>query len=224
MIKKTLEKIENYYHGYDPVAEKRAKTIFSFLRYEKKTKKILDCGCGNGLTLNFLKLNNFKELYGVDISSKCLKECRKKGIKNLKKVNLEEEKLPYRKNSFDIVICSEVFEHLFNPHIALQEIKRVLKDNGFAIFSFPNELNLRSRIRILFGGEIHDPLAVGSHIRFFKPNTIRKFLNLNGFEVEKMEGFYLENKIYKFFPFISFLSKKIPSLFARTIFVKAIKK
>lgn len=46
-------------------------------------------------------------------------------------------KLPYPKNSFDIVICSSLIEHVQSPELLLQEILRVIKQNGFLYLSFP---------------------------------------------------------------------------------------
>ncbi|MEM4152955.1 MAG: class I SAM-dependent methyltransferase [Candidatus Pacearchaeota archaeon] len=215
--------IENYYNN-DPEAKIRARVTFSLIKRENKDKKILDIGCGYGELLHLLKKEGFDNIYGLDISYKCLCACKKKGIRNVIKVDVDRERLPYQKNSFDIVIVTEVFEHLFNPNFLLQEIKRILKKGGIAIFSFPNELNLVCRIKVLLKGMVHDPTAVGSHIRFFEPKSIRKFLERGGFNIIEMRGKYLGKKLYKFFPLLPFLSNKFPSLFARTIFVKAIKK
>ncbi len=58
---------------------------------------------------------------------------------------------PFPSNSFDIVVCTEVLEHLFHINDVAGEINRVLKPNGIAIIIFPNEINLLQRLKILFG-------------------------------------------------------------------------
>ncbi len=66
--------------------------------------------------------------------------------------NLNEEALPYSSTSFDLVTCTEVIEHLENYRKVIREVERVLKPNGVAIFTTPNILNLRSRLRFMFFG------------------------------------------------------------------------
>jgi ubiquinone/menaquinone biosynthesis C-methylase UbiE len=59
--------------------------------------------------------------------------------------------LPIEGSSVDIVIAGEIIEHLINPFRFLLEIKRVLKNGGQLIISTPNEVDLKSRIKVLFG-------------------------------------------------------------------------
>lgn len=77
--------------------------------------------------------------------------------------NLNEESLPYPAESFDIVTCTEVIEHLENYRRLIREIFRVTKPGGSVIFSTPNILNLQSRLRFLFFGfwNLFGPLPVG---------------------------------------------------------------
>ncbi|GIX27869.1 MAG: hypothetical protein KatS3mg123_1750 [Burkholderiales bacterium] len=78
-------------------------------------------------------------------------------------VNLNEDQLPYPDQTFDLVTCTEVMEHLENYRRIIREIFRVTKPGGVAIFSTPNILNLQSRIRFLFFGfwNLFGPLPVG---------------------------------------------------------------
>ena len=66
-------------------------------------------------------------------------------------VNLNDD-LPFRSNTFDLVMMLEVVEHLADiPHI-LREIARVTKFGGVAILSTPNRLNVTSRLHHLLSG------------------------------------------------------------------------
>ncbi|MGZ5024645.1 MAG: class I SAM-dependent methyltransferase, partial [Chthoniobacterales bacterium] len=67
-------------------------------------------------------------------------------------VDLNTGSLPYPNESFDLVTCTEVIEHLENFRPALREISRVLRPGGVFVVSTPNVLNLRSRLRYLFFG------------------------------------------------------------------------
>jgi len=59
--------------------------------------------------------------------------------------------LPLKDNSVDIIIAGEIIEHLINPFRFLIEIRRVLKDRGQLILSTPNEVDLKSRIKVVLG-------------------------------------------------------------------------
>ncbi len=67
-------------------------------------------------------------------------------------VNLNTGGLPYPDNSFNLVTCTEVIEHLEHFRATIREIYRVLRPGGVAVLSTPNVLNLRSRVRYLFFG------------------------------------------------------------------------
>lgn len=102
-----------------------------------KIESVLDVGCGEGFTLNKLKENNIgKKHEGVDYA----KEAIVIGSKLYPKLNLHQGNiydLKYKDNSFDLVICSEVLEHLENPQKALKELARVSKK--YLVLSVPNE-------------------------------------------------------------------------------------
>ena len=67
-------------------------------------------------------------------------------------VDLNNDALPYSDETFDLVTCTEVIEHLEHYRFTLREIFRVLKPGGVCVVTTPNILNLKSRIRFLFFG------------------------------------------------------------------------
>lgn len=102
-----------------------------------KADRILDVGCGEGVGLNHLQSKNIgKYLEGIDYSKEAL-ILAKKFYPSLKFRQGDIYKLPYRENEFDLIICSEVLEHLDKPEKAVGEMKRVT--NKFLLFSVPNE-------------------------------------------------------------------------------------
>lgn len=52
-------------------------------------------------------------------------------------LDINSESIPMDDNSVDLIICTEVLEHLHNPFFALSEIKRIIKNNGISLITIP---------------------------------------------------------------------------------------
>ncbi|MGB8516742.1 MAG: class I SAM-dependent methyltransferase [Gallionella sp.] len=76
--------------------------------------------------------------------------------------DLSNDNLPFSDQSFDLVTCTEVIEHLEHYRKTLRDIFRVLKSGGTLVLTTPNILNLKSRIRFLIFGfyNLFGPLHV----------------------------------------------------------------
>jgi len=102
----------------------------------KKGASVLDLGSGTGVLLPFLlkSAGNKGEVFAIDFSLKMLLKAKsKKGNEKAKFINADAEKLPFKKDLFDSVICFGSFAHFPDKRKALKEISRVLK-NGSEIF------------------------------------------------------------------------------------------
>jgi|APSaa5957512622_1039677.scaffolds.fasta_scaffold03649_6 ubiquinone/menaquinone biosynthesis C-methylase UbiE len=98
---------------------------------------ILDVGCGEGFTLEKIRKNNIgKDLEGIDFGQQAV-DLGKKTYPHLKLKQGDIYQLPYENNSFDLVLCSEVLEHLEYPEKAMKEIYRVTKK--YCVITVPNE-------------------------------------------------------------------------------------
>ena len=74
------------------------------------------------------------------------------GISVVNQDFLSNPKLPYCDNSFDLVTCFDVVEHLpSHPLRLLSEIRRVLKENGTLVLGVPNAVSLAKRIKLFMG-------------------------------------------------------------------------
>jgi len=117
--------------------------LWNFFRHlasltaSKKVDSILDVGCGEGFTLNRLKEHEIgSKLEGLEYSKDAI-ELGKKTYPDIKITQGSVYELPYKDNSFDLVLCTEVLEHLDKPEIALKELVRVSKK--YLVISVPNE-------------------------------------------------------------------------------------
>lgn len=114
-------------------------------------KKLLDIGCGTGNVLMRINRNENLYLYGIDISEKMIEKAKKNlGNKAELKVG-DSEYLPWKDNSFDVIVCNASFHHYPNPEKVLLEMKRVLKKNGTVIIGDPTgPIIVRQILNLLF--------------------------------------------------------------------------
>jgi SAM-dependent methyltransferase len=105
----------------------------------KRDFNIIDLGCGDGRYLFYLKKKNFlsnaKQIVGVDLSPTRIK-ILKKNTKDIIGIVSDACNVKELENeTFDVVISSQVIEHIYNDNDLLKEIKRLLKSDGVAYIS-----------------------------------------------------------------------------------------
>lgn len=115
------------------------------LSRQKKGKKLLDAGCGIGYFITMARKLGLKA-EGIDISSEAVKIAKKRR----EKVTLGDlRKMPFKNNSFDIVLAEGSVEHFPETEKALKEIARVIKPNGIFIGNIPNKYTLFTLNKII---------------------------------------------------------------------------
>ncbi|HAX47882.1 MAG TPA: methyltransferase domain-containing protein [Ignavibacteria bacterium] len=97
---------------------------------------VLEVGCGAG---HILERINCGRLTGIDISPVQIQRAKARLGSKAKLIEAEGERLPFPDQSFERILCTEVFEHVLEPEKLLIEMKRVLKDDGIISLSVPNE-------------------------------------------------------------------------------------
>ena len=130
---------------YNTVArERKARTMMAileeFMAKPLKECRLLDVGGSTGIIDNYLSAF-FYEVIGIDIDDSAISHARN----TFNKVNLEFKvddamNLSFQDESFDVVICSHVYEHVPDADKMFSEIHRVLKKGGVCYFSAGNRL------------------------------------------------------------------------------------
>jgi len=95
----------------------------------------VDIGCGAGYTAKVFESNC--RMVGVDVSGAALQFCQGRGLRRLCQVDMMAFSLPFKSDSFDLVLALDVIEHVDNDIHALTECRRILKAGGLLIVTVP---------------------------------------------------------------------------------------
>jgi ubiquinone/menaquinone biosynthesis C-methylase UbiE len=122
-------------------AKKILAIIKDFTRTDIRTIRCLEVGCSTGMNTNYLA-DFFKECVGIDIDEKAVQYGRLHQKQNVNFLIGDAMRLPLAKNSFDIVVCNHVYEHVPDSHELMNEVFRVLKPGGFCYFGAANKFSI----------------------------------------------------------------------------------
>lgn len=115
--------------------------------------KILDVGCFPYHLGAALEMMGY-DVYGISSSHEPVKS------KKIKTCNIESDRFPFEDNFFDLVVCTEVLEHLpQSPLNALRQIHRVLTPQGRLLLTTPNIARSINRLKLLLGKNVSYPLT-----------------------------------------------------------------
>lgn len=127
-----MAKIEDNYWWFK---QKRALIKSLIKKYSSKdvNLNLLDCGCGTGKTLELLQ--EFGKTYGTDLDEDCINYCVKRGFKNIIKQDITKP-LQF-KEKFDVIVVTDVLEHVEDDKKALEQLSNGLNDQGILIITVP---------------------------------------------------------------------------------------
>jgi SAM-dependent methyltransferase len=139
----------------------RASQRLYFSHLDLAQTKILDFGGGIGQTTA-----GIPNAVVFDASQEAREMCRKRGFKVVDRVDAIEG------NSFDVVVCRHVLEHVPYPAATLRDIYRVLSDNGHLILILPKEIHSMCGL---------SPDMVNYHLYCWNFQTLNNLLDFTGF-------------------------------------------
>ena len=155
----------------------------------KDVSSLLEVGCGEGRIINPVQ-NKYEKIFGMDISDEALKHVETSKIKG------RIENIPFPDNSFDIVLCCEVLEHLPSPiyEKALKEIKRVAKK--YVLISVPNDEDIQM-------GKVRCPNCrslchVNGHLRSFNLSNMKNLFDIGKllkYEIVPIDVFWFHETV-----------------------------
>jgi len=138
----------------------------------RKGIKILEIGCSGGPLLNLLVSQGYHQIFGIDISKKAVQLCKARGFKN---VFLMDGANPhFDGEEFDLIIASDVLEHIQDDEKAVKEWRRFLKTEGIIICFVP-------ALRALWSKHDED----NEHWRRYTKKTLQDIFVKNNFTIAR---------------------------------------
>lgn len=191
MKPKALISFYNSYHQKNDVYSKPIDdsnfTYFYFIKYFKKHYKgkkqgsVLDIGCGVG-SISFYLASKGMDVVGIDVSTRAIELC-KKVAKNigLKNVAFKRKTLDSKPEKNDVVVCSEIIEHIKDDAAFAAMLNKKLKKNGYLFLSTPSKANVFYSLGVFakFDAEV-------GHVRRYTAETLTTVLEHHGFRIEAL--------------------------------------
>lgn len=146
-----------------------------------ESKSVCDVGSGKGFLLRELLAKKPTKLTAIDISSNYLKKIK---LPDIDRIVANAENLPFD-NEFDVVVSTDVLEHVLNVGSFMFSVNRVLKPNGIAVIRVPYRENL-----LQYGRQGGSPYPF-THLRTFNIDLLKHQLGLAGLSPVKVvfDGF-----------------------------------
>jgi SAM-dependent methyltransferase len=189
------EKVQTF-HWWFVVRRQLLKTVISSLNIPRESLTI-DIGCGVGSNLSLLKAIGLRAI-GCDRSLNNLQLAKTKFF--LPFINGDLENLAIRSSSVELVIATDVLEHLADDIAGVRELYRILCHNGHLIVTVPAFQSLRGIQDIVTG-----------HYRRYRRKEIVEKLSLAGFDILKSSYF----NFFLFFPIL--MGRRLIRLFGLRI-------
>jgi 2-polyprenyl-3-methyl-5-hydroxy-6-metoxy-1,4-benzoquinol methylase len=130
------------YHRFPGGRKKIAALLDEVSRLGERAPRVLDVGCGNG-SLSFPLAAIGCDVVGVDVDQDSLANCRARAPRGSPRFVWSQGDLEELAGEFDLVVCSEVLEHLDDPAPLVRAMARKLAPRGTLFVTVPNGWGLR---------------------------------------------------------------------------------
>lgn len=170
-------------------------------------KEVLDVGCGGGILAESMAHRGAK-VTGIDMGAAPLKVAKLHGLESGVSINYKqitaEELAEQQPESFDLITCMEMLEHVPNPSSVVAACARLVRPGGKLVFSTLNR-NPKSYMFAIVGAEkLLKLVPNGTHDfkKFIRPAELARWIRESGLEVNQLCGMVYNplTKIYRLDP------------------------
>ncbi len=175
--------------------------VLSQRRIDPTTSHALDVGCGGGLLAEEFAAMGFS-VTGIDPSRESLSVARAHALQNGLHIDYRfgyGDALPFETESFEVVYCCDVLEHIRNWDAAIAEIARVLKPNGLFLYDTINRTLLSKVVvvKLMQEWRLTRLMPPNLHVwqMFIKPAELVESLERNGLRNLDLGGLKLANPV-----------------------------
>lgn len=148
--------------------------------------RVLEIGCGAGGNAAWLRRHGASRIVGIDLDRRSVEAAR--AVFDAVLLGRVEDVLQLADETFDLVVCADVLEHLEDPEGTVRSLAQHIGPGGILAASIPNIRHYRALGRIAFGrGFAPDPEGVfdGTHLRFFTRANVAETLRRAGLEPDR---------------------------------------
>lgn len=155
--------------------------------------RLIDVGCGGGILSEALAING-AIIDAIDLAPQSIEIAKLHLYESNLEVNYEcieiSAKAEVATESYDILTCMEMLEHVPDPDYIIANCAKLLKSGGIAFFSTLNRNYKSYTLGILAAEYLLKLVPTGTHdySKFIKPSELRQLLNKNGFEIIALKG------------------------------------
>jgi SAM-dependent methyltransferase len=175
-------------------------------------QRLLEIGCANGFFLQLAQELGFREVWGVEPGAEAVRRADPAIRARIVNAHFSADLFPAE--SFDVVCCFQVLDHLLSPNTVLADVHRLLRPGGLVLLI---NHNIRSWFPRLLGER--SPMYDIEHIYLFDKQTVQQLLHKNGFEpvtVHNTSNSYTLSYAVKMFPLPRLLKRCLGWLMDRT--------
>jgi SAM-dependent methyltransferase len=148
--------------------------------------RVLDIGCAGGMVTLFANRDRGNEIVAVEPDVERAAVARERGLNVYDRI-LDKD-LQKELGLFDVVMMSDVLEHIAAPGDFLELVKGSLKPGGTLLLSVPNVAHWSVRWMLLRGRFDYQPFGImdATHLRWFTAESLRALLTASGFDTVEM--------------------------------------
>jgi 2-polyprenyl-3-methyl-5-hydroxy-6-metoxy-1,4-benzoquinol methylase len=157
------------------------------LEFVGEDKRVLDVGCSSGYLARPL-VERGCVVVGIERDPDAA-EVARTVCENVLVGDVETMSLPFEHESFDVILCGDLVEHLRDPEGFLARVRPLVRSSGRVVLSTPNVANWAMRLNLLAGRWRYTERGIldRTHAHLFTRRTLLEALDLAGYRVVRLD-------------------------------------